>query len=66
MARLPCYALAHQPQHVIQRGNNRVTIFSADGDRRFFLHKLADASAKHGCAIHAYVLMTMCIRWSLG
>ena len=58
MARLPRYALAHQPQHVIQRGNNRVTIFSADRDRLFFLDKLAHAAVKHGCAIHAYVLMT--------
>jgi putative transposase len=58
MARLPRYALAHQPQHVIQRGNNRVTIFSVDADRRFFLDKLASASLKHGCAVHAYVLMT--------
>src|SRR4029450_2108264 len=58
MARLPRYALAHQPQHGIQRGKNRVTIFSSDEDRRFFLDKLRIAAAAHGCAVHAYVLMT--------
>jgi putative transposase len=36
MARLPRYVLANQPQHVIQRGNNRQAIFSADADNRFF------------------------------
>ena len=58
MARLPRLALAGQPQHVILRGNNRQEIFCADDDYRFFLEKLQAASAKHGCDIHAYVLMT--------
>lgn len=58
MARLPRYAVAGQPQHVIQRGNNREAIFRSDGDRRFYLEKLRLAAAKHGCRLHAYVLMT--------
>jgi len=58
MARLPRYVLVGQPQHVIQRGNNRQAIFSADADYRFLLDKLRSAAAKHGCTIHAYVLMT--------
>jgi putative transposase len=58
MARLPRYGLAHQPQHVIQRGNNRQAIFSAGTDYGFFLEKLQAAAEKHGCAIYAYVLMT--------
>jgi putative transposase len=58
MARQPRYALAHQPQHVIQRGNDRQSIFRAEADYRFFLEKLLAAAEKHGCAIHAYVLMT--------
>ena len=58
MARLPRYILAGQPQHVIQRGNNRQAIFGADGDYYFCLEKLQMAAEKHGCAIHAYVLMT--------
>jgi putative transposase len=44
--------------HVIQRGNNRQDVFFEDGDRRLFLRLLAEAAAKEGCALHAYVLMT--------
>lgn len=57
-ARLPRFILPGQPQHVIQRGNNRNEIFCAEADYRFYLDKLKAAAAKHGCAIHAYVLMT--------
>ncbi len=58
MARMPRYVIPGQPQHVIQRGNNRQNIFCADADYRFYLEKLAMASVKHECDIHAYVLMT--------
>ncbi len=58
MARLPRFILPGQPQHVIQRGNNREPIFGDTPDYHFFLKKLADAGATHGCDIHAYVLMT--------
>jgi putative transposase len=58
MARLPRYTLPGQPQHVILRGNNRSIIFAADEDYRFFLDCLGDAATRHGCVIHAYVLMT--------
>lgn len=58
MARMPRYVLPGQPQHVIQRGNNRQPIFGADGDYNFYLEKLKEASDKHECDIHAYVLMT--------
>src|SRR5690625_2612804 len=58
MARLPRFVLPGQPQHVIQRGNNRAAIFCAEADYRFYLEKLATAAARHGCVIHAYVLMT--------
>ncbi len=47
-----------QPQHVIQRGNNRDVIFVGDGDYRFYLEKLGDACQRHDCDLHAYVLMT--------
>jgi len=47
-----------QPQHVIQRGNNRAAIFRAEGDYRFYLEKLRVAAEKHDCDIHGYVLMT--------
>lgn len=58
MARLPRFVIPGQPQHVIQRGNNRQAIFNADEDYRFYLDKLAEAAKKHQCDIHAYVLMT--------
>ncbi len=58
MARLPRFNVIGQPQHVIVRGNNREPIFYADGDYVFYLEKLQEASQKHECDIHAYVLMT--------
>ena len=58
MARLPRYVIPNQPQHIIQRGNNRQVIFVADADYQFFRDNLIDASVKHGLAIHAYVWMT--------
>jgi len=58
MARLPRYGLAGQPQHVIQRGNNRTPIFFAPEDYAFFLECLKDGCQRFGCAVHAYVLMT--------
>ena len=58
MARLPRFILTGQPQHVIVRGNNRNEIFCADEGYHFYLDKLHQACDKHGCDIHAYVLMT--------
>ncbi|HCA27599.1 MAG TPA: transposase [Betaproteobacteria bacterium] len=58
MARLPRFAIAGQPQHVILRGNNRTEIFRTDADYRFYREKLQLACDKYGCDIHAYVLMT--------
>ena len=58
MARLPRYVLPGQPQHVILRGNNRSIIFVAEEDYYFFIECLQKAAEQHGCAIHAYVLMT--------
>ncbi len=58
MARLPRYVMPGHPQHVIVRGNNRMPIFCADEDYRFYLEKLKQACDKHDCSIHAYVLMT--------
>ena len=58
MARLPRFVLPGQPQHIILRGNNRNDIFCTDADYLFFLEKLKLACEKHGCFLHAYVLMT--------
>jgi putative transposase len=58
MARLPRYVIPGQPQHIIQRGNNRQVIFGADADYQFFRDALVEAAKKHGLAVHAYVWMT--------
>lgn len=58
MARLPRYVIPGQPQHIIQRGNNRQAIFAAEADYQFFRDALVEAAARHGLAIHAYVWMT--------
>lgn len=58
MARLPRYALPGQPQHVIQRGNNRSTLFQVPGDYAFFRDCLASAIDRFPCHVHAYVFMT--------
>lgn len=58
MARLPRYLLPGQPQHVIQRGNNRQPIFASEDDYRFYYECLMEAARNHGCDIHAYVFMT--------
>lgn len=44
--------------HVIQRGNNRVACFREDADYLAYLAHLRELSKKHGCAVHAYCLMT--------
>jgi putative transposase len=58
MARLGRYFLAHQPLHVIQRGNNRQAIFFAERDYELYREWLIEAAERYGLAIHAYVLMT--------
>jgi putative transposase len=58
MARLPRFFAEGEAQHVIQRGNNREPTFTSEQDFAFYLDCLRRASAEHGLAIHAYVLMT--------
>ena len=58
MARLRRYAMPGQPQHVIHRGNNRSVIFAEPADYERFGHDLMTACSRHGCVVHAYVLMT--------
>ena len=58
MARLPRYFVKDQPQHVIQRGNNRQPIFADNTDYTFYLECLRAAAEHQGLAIHSYVLMT--------
>lgn len=57
MARQPRFDLPGIPQHVVQRGNNRLPCFLADNDRRRYLNLLGEALLATDCALHAYVLM---------
>ena len=58
MARLPRLDLPGIPQHIVQRGNDRQACFADDADYLRYRQELGDAAMKHGCALHAYVLMT--------
>ena len=44
--------------HIIQRGNNRSACLYAEEDFRKYLDILRDQAKQHGCAVHAYALMT--------
>jgi len=58
MPRKPRFYLPGIPAHVIQRGNSRQAVFFSDEDYTAYLDWLKEGAEKHGCAIHAYVLMT--------
>ena len=57
MPRQPRLDLAHVPQHVVQRGNDRQPCFFDDSDRACYLTELREIVLGEGCAIHAFVLM---------
>ncbi len=57
MARLPRFDLPGIPQHIVQRGNNRLPCFLDDQDRQCYLSLLRQAALTTNCQIHAYVLM---------
>ena len=58
MPRRARLAIPGIPWHIIQRGNNRSVCFYAEEDYRKYLDALRELAMKHGCAVHAYVLMT--------
>ena len=58
MARLSRLFVKDQPQHIIQRGNNKDIIFAHENDYSFSLECLAEAADRFSLKIHAYVLMT--------
>ena len=57
MARQPRHDLPGIPQHIVQRGNNRLPCFLDEVDRRTYLHLLAEALHCTGCRLHGWVLM---------
>ena len=58
MPRRARLAIANVAWHIIQRGNNRSACFFSEQDYLLYLHLLGQQAVKHGCAIHAYCLMT--------
>ncbi len=58
MARLPRLTLPGYPHHILQRGNNRQSIFALAADYQMLLDLLHDNARKFDVAIHAYVLMS--------
>lgn len=58
MPRQRRYRIPDIPQHVIARGIDRNACFFDPSDYRRYLELLQEASAKHACLVHAYVLMT--------
>ena len=58
MARQPRFDFAGIPQHVVQRGNNRLPCFLDDEDRQRYLQCLRQGLARFDCQLHAYVLMS--------
>lgn len=58
MPRIPRAVFAGHPLHLIQRGNNRAPTFVDAHDYMRYRNVLREASARAGCEIHAYALMT--------
>ena len=61
MARQPRLDLPGVPQHIVQRGNNRLPCFLDDEDRARHRQLLREALLASDCRLRAYVLMD---RWS--
>ena len=57
MARQPRLDLPGIPQHIVQRGNNRLPCFLDDVDRIHYLELLGEALPVTDVRLHAYVLM---------
>ena len=49
--------MAGIPRHVVQRRNDGSPCFFTDEDYLVYLDCLKEAAERHGCSIHAYVLM---------
>ena len=58
MARVPRYVLPAQPQHIIQRGNDRQVISASDTDFQCFRDAMVSASDQRDLAIHAHAWMS--------
>jgi putative transposase len=57
MARLPRYAIAEQPQHIMLRSRDGQPVFHEDQDYQYFHDCLEAAAYNYALRVHAYVLM---------
>jgi len=58
MPRKPRFYLPDIPAHIVQRGNSRQAVFFDEADYIAYLNWLEEGAERHGCSVHAYVLMT--------
>lgn len=58
MPRPPRVDLPGNPQHIVQRGNDRQPTFFSDSDRARNLTELNEITLRTGCDVQANVLMT--------
>lgn len=52
------FVVAGEAAHITQRGHNGADCFTRDSDYLLYLLHLRELGEKHGCAVHAYCLMT--------
>ncbi|MEW6536474.1 MAG: transposase [Candidatus Auribacterota bacterium] len=57
MARIPRIIIPDCPHHVVQRGNNKQTIFEDDQDRREYLALVQRYKHDTECKVLSYCLM---------
>lgn len=58
MARAPRFDLPGVPQHLVQRGVDRMACFARPWDFARYLDELRSSAQLFDCQVHAYVLMT--------
>ncbi len=58
MPRCPRFCPGNIPVHVIQRGNNRQTLFTSDKDIAAYAHWLTEGALKFELHVHGWVFMT--------
>lgn len=58
MSRMPRFFVNGCPLHLIQRGNNRQSMFNDAEDLAFYRTCMAFSAHKHSVEVHAYVLMS--------
>lgn len=57
MSAFPSVPSGNSPQHITIQSYNRERLFYEDADYHYLLCSLKTAVDRHGCALHAYVLM---------